>query len=450
MHLSQLLTVVVSLVAAAPPEQVHLALTEDEGSMRVSWATMVENDAGGAVTFGVRGEEDSDSVAGSSYAYSGDNFTGTLHSAVLGGLRDGARYEYVVSSASGERSETFNFTFVGRAPAISFLSYGDMGVVNSAGTIAVADALAATGNYDLLLNVGDTSYANDVGPRGNNSWVFDEHFRNIQAHASAMPFMSVPGNHEEQYDFKPYKNRLPMPRMPKASKDLAPFYYSFDLGPAHFLAYSSEVEHPLHKGSEQRAFIERDLAAANENRRARPWIVAFTHHPMYCSDLLTERTRCQKEAYKYREDLEQLFLENKLDLHISGHNHQYERSWGVYGCDEEGTKKCQISEETHNSPYPVYIVNGAGGDVEGIDPTWVPEALAPFRAFHGSGLRTGLATVDMNLTHLVWRFHYTGSGAWPHAHKFHWHNDSVGAAGLSSLATIDELVLTRDDPALPP
>ena len=90
MHLSQLLTVVVSLVAAAPPEQVHLALTEDEGSMRVSWATMVENDAGGAVTFGVRGEEDSDSVAGSSYAYSGDNFTGTLHSAVLGGLRDGA------------------------------------------------------------------------------------------------------------------------------------------------------------------------------------------------------------------------------------------------------------------------------------------------------------------------------------------------------------------------
>ena len=78
------------------------------------------------------------------------------------------------------------------------------------------------------------------------------------------------------------------------------------------------------------------------------------------------------------------------------------------------------------------LVNGAGGDTEGIDPTWVPEFLAPFRAFHASGLRTGLATVDLNLTHLVWRFQYTGRGAWPHSRPF------------DAATTVDELVLSRD------
>ena len=309
---------------------------------------------------------------------------------------------------------------------------GDMGVINSAGTIKVADALASSGRYDLFLNVGDTSYANDVGERGNNSWVFDEHFRNIQGHVSTMPFMTVPGNHEAQYDYAPYVNRLPMPRMARASKQLAPFYYAFDYGPAHFIAYSSEEGHSLKKDSEQWRFIAADLEAANENRAARPWIVAFTHHPMYCSDLITESTRCRKEAFAYRRDLEDLFHEHKLDLHISGHNHQYERSVGVYGCDEKGTKKCELSAETHNHELPIYIVNGAGGDTEGIDPTWVPEFLAPFRAFHASGLRTGLATVDLNLTHLVWRFQYTGRGAWPHSRPF------------EAATTVDQLVLSRD------
>lgn len=279
---------------------------------------------------------------------------------------------------------------------------------------------------------GIFSYANDVGERGNNSWVFDEHFRNIQGHVTTMPFMTVPGNHEAQYDYAPYINRLPMPRMARASKQLAPFYYAFDYGPAHFIAYSSEEGHSLKKDSEQWRFIAADLEAANKNRAARPWIVAFTHHPMYCSDLITESTRCRKEAFAYRRDLEDLFHEHKLDLHISGHNHQYERSVGVYGCDEKGTKKCELSAETHNHTLPIYIVNGAGGDTEGIDPTWVPEFLAPFRAFHASGLRTGLATVDLNLTHLVWRFQYTGRGAWPHSRPF------------EAATTVDELVLSRD------
>lgn len=74
------------------------------------------------------------------------------------------------------------------------------------------DADAATGEYDLFLNAGDTSYADDDGPAGNNSFIFDEHFRRLEGHAAAMPFMSVAGNHESQYSFAPYIARPPHPR----------------------------------------------------------------------------------------------------------------------------------------------------------------------------------------------------------------------------------------------
>ncbi|KAH8056752.1 acid phosphatase [Aureococcus anophagefferens] len=372
--------------------------------MRVTWVTMVKNDGGGAVLYGKAGDERS-TAAGSSYSYEKDNFTGTLHSAVLDGLRDGCQY----GTSSRRRGAVVAGARVPvreGATELSLLAYGDMGVINSAGTIKVADALASSGRYDLRTSATRATRA--ASASGNNSWVFDEHFRNIQGHVSTMPFMTVPGNHEAQYDYAPYVNRLPM-RGWLARRQLAPFY-SVRLRPAHFIAYSSEEGHSLKKDSEQWRFIAADLEAANENRAARPWIVAFTHHPMYCSDLITESTRCRKEAFAYRRDLEDLFHEHKLDLHISGHNHRraVRRRLRV-----RRKGKCELSAETHNHTLPIYIVNGAGGDTEGIDPTWVPEFLAPFRAFHASGLRTGLATVDLNLTHLVWRFQYTGRGAWP-------------------------------------
>jgi hypothetical protein len=64
----------------------------------------------------------------------------------------------------------------------------------------------------------------------------------------------------------------------------------------------------------------------------------------------------------------------KVDLHISGHNHQYERSHPVSGCGADYKTGCAVSEGLHNARGTVHIVNGAGGDVEGSDPSWVREA----------------------------------------------------------------------------
>eukprot|EP00041_Stephanoeca_diplocostata_P011949 m.198392 g.198392 ORF g.198392 m.198392 type:complete len:96 (+) comp18745_c0_seq3:1509-1796(+) len=49
-------------------------------------------------------------------------------------------------------------------------------------------------------------------------------------------------------------------------------------------------------------------------------------------------------------------------------------------------------------------VNGAAGDVEGTDPTWVKDEKVPFRATNDDGLHTGYARVTVNRTTLDWQF----------------------------------------------
>lgn len=257
-------------------------------------------------------------------------------------------------------------------------------------------------------------------------------------HAARMPFMSCPGNHEGQYDFAPYIARLRNPIMAGATAKLAPFYYSYDYGPVHFIAYSSE--HPLTAGSEQFSFIKRDLAAASAPaaRALRPWIVIYTHHPMYCSDLVTWGSRCVSEANAFRADLAELMENAGVDIHMSGHNHQYERTHSVTGCVSETLKaptNCNISSVVHNHPHPIYIVNGAGGDTEGADPSWTDDTFAPYRAFHDAGFHTGYGRGSVNKTTFVWEFVYSGTGAIPGTNASH--------PGTDDGKVIDRVVLTK-------
>jgi hypothetical protein len=90
-----------------------------------------------------------------------------------------------ISSALGSAtSEQFQFTYRPGASSVKFLSMGDMGIKNSHGTSTMCNADAATGQYDLTVNVGDTSYADDY-KKGANAYVFDEHFRNIEVYSAA-------------------------------------------------------------------------------------------------------------------------------------------------------------------------------------------------------------------------------------------------------------------------
>ena len=92
------------------------------------------------------------------------------------------------------------------------------------------------------------------------------------------------------------------------SNSSSPHWYSWDMGPAHFIrcntlsphtqesllslylsSYSTEVYfYSYFSGwgiSQQLKWLQEDLAKAQTNRAERPWIIAYGHRPMYCSNL---------------------------------------------------------------------------------------------------------------------------------------------------------------------
>ncbi len=71
-------------------------------------------------------------------------------------------------------------------------------------------------------------------------------------------------------------------------------WFSWNAGPVHFIAYSTEAYFHPDGGSadEQLKWLEQDLIAATdpETRKIRPWIIAYGHRPMYCSNTDTDCT----------------------------------------------------------------------------------------------------------------------------------------------------------------
>ena len=64
-------------------------------------------------------------------------------------------------------------------------------------------------------------------------------------------------------------------------------YYSFDLGPVHFVSISTEfyyfLNFGIHTVIRQYKWLEQDLQRAVANVARTPWIIVFGHRPMYCT-----------------------------------------------------------------------------------------------------------------------------------------------------------------------
>ena len=119
----------------------------------------------------------------------------------------------------------------------------------------------------------------------------------IQPIAAYLPYMTSAGNHESAYNFSHYTNRFNMPG--EDAKRTGNHYYSFDAGPAHVVAWNTEAfffPEFFDEAYVARMYewLEKDLAAANANRENVPWIVAYSHRPMYCPT--TEKTTARRSG----------------------------------------------------------------------------------------------------------------------------------------------------------
>nr|CAB3491475.1 unnamed protein product [Digitaria exilis] len=160
--------------------------------------------------------------------------------------------------------------------------------------------------------------------------------------------MVTEGNHERETlreqnqtnapprRFVAYDARWRMPFEQSGSR--SNLYYSF--GAAHVVMLGSYAESG--EGSEQHAWLGRDLAAVD--RRRTPWVVVLMHVPWYNANLAH-----QGEAEAMRQDMESLLYEARVDVVFASHVHTYERFTRIY-------------DKKANSQGPMYITIGDVGN----------------------------------------------------------------------------------------
>lgn len=140
----------------------------------------------------------------------------------------------------------------------------------------------------------------------------------IEPIASMVPYMTCPGNHEWHYNFSNYKARFNMPY--DENKDM---FFSFDIGPVHFVSVSTEFYYFLNYGfiqvKNQFDWLKSDLAKVD--RSMTPWVVLYGHRPMYCTN--ADRDDCTKFETRTRTGLPLLKiwgLEVKYSVNFSKNN----------------------------------------------------------------------------------------------------------------------------------
>ncbi|KAK9343521.1 Metallo-dependent phosphatase-like protein [Lipomyces starkeyi] len=308
--------------------------------------------------------------------------------------------------------------------------------------------------FDFLWHPGDIGYADywlkeqiqkyltfvpiDKGYEVYNK-LLNTFYDEMQPITAQKPYMVGPGNHEANCDnggttdpttntsytvdicmegqrnFTGYRNHFRMPS--KESGGLESFWYSFDHGMVHFIqidtetdlghgivgpdeAYGSEGDFdtigqdagPFGTTNEQVNWLQKDLASVDRSKT--PWIVVSGHRPFYGAS--HENGVCNECVTAF----EPLFLKYNVDLVLAGHVHFYERNAPI----KNGTAD---PNELNNPSAPWYIMNGAAGHYDGLDP--IERSPDYIRYVQNSTYGWSKLTFH-NCTHLTHQFVVSGNG----------------------------------------
>lgn len=288
-----------------------------------------------------------------------------IHRVLLEKLEPNAEYLYHCGSVDGWSAAYTFHVAPSHSSSATLAVFGDLGNANPR-SLSTLQREAQTKGIDAVLHVGDFAY--DM--KSVDAKIGDEFMRQIEPIAAYVPYMTAVGNHENAYNFSNYANRFSM--MDK-SGDINNFFYSFDIGPAHIISYSTEfyffLKYGWHQVSRQYDWLVKDLQEANlpENRAKRPWIFTMSHRPMYCSNVgnrdCNSNSSIARKGFPLTKKygLEKLFFKYGVDMHFTGHQHSYERTWPLY----DG----QVYKRSRRDPYvnpkaPIHVITGAAGNWE--------------------------------------------------------------------------------------
>eukprot|EP00752_Nemacystus_decipiens_P007708 g6891.t1 len=391
-------------------------------------------------------------------------------------LRDAAKWSRVFSFETAPEAQRWEGDGPWDRP-VSVAVVGDMGLVNAGATFDRLHQLVDDNEIDFILHLGDIGYADDSFLERPWSFGFEDKWdafmrRTSHEFASKVPYMVVPGNHEAEChspacltsprrrrslgNFAAFNARFRMPSLESGADHGASMWYSFNVGPVHFVVVDTETDFPgaggdhlswagFEAGSadgrngdnggfgDQIAWLEEDLDVANQERDVRPWIIVAGHRPMYATEKSDgDGLMSFGHSNRVREAFEPILEKNKVDAYLSGHVHAFERSFPVLdnvplfnngggtsggdgGGEDAAARRSSISAAGSSSKMvyedpvaPVHIVNGAGGCLEGftvpapVYPAKLPEWRAMAMSYvPGVGILTFPSKAEMRSTFLT-------------------------------------------------
>lgn len=240
---------------------------------------------------------------------------GTQHALRLEGLTAGTAYSWHVEACGVTADGVLETAPPRGTQSVHFAAVGDSGTASST-QVAVGNRIIAA-NPEILLHVGDTAYDN-----GTAAEVQSKFFAPWASLFAQVPFYVALGNHEYNTDqARPTLDSLELPVNDRGSER----YYSFDRGHVHFVALDSNcvrgytATESSCKQADMLAWLEADLTA-----NAQPWTVVFFHHPPWSSG-------DHASAPLVRDAFGPSLERHGVDLVLTGHDHDYERSHPMIG-----------------------------------------------------------------------------------------------------------------------
>ncbi|CAD7973594.1 unnamed protein product [Amoebophrya sp. A25] len=301
---------------------------------------------------------------------------------------------------------------------LSFVIYGDMGDYNAPSRPEIQRRVS---ELDAVIHVGDFAYDLDSDD-GKNGDAFMRDMEPIVAH---VPYMTLAGNHEISHNFSHYVNRFQNMPSNDANAAIVSFpqlggprrqnlWHSFVVGPVKFLLFSTEFHLPKFAERfrdlrhQQWSFLEREIASTNRTKT--PWLIACSHHPVYCS---TNNSDCHEETQPLRVGVEpdgepqksvaELLDRGGVDLYFNGHVHNYERMFDVAPKEHptDAWRGGESTQRTVDPPATTFIVAGAAGGIEMGQP-FDEDMRHPRTAFRKDAFSWGMLKI-YNRSHVKWQ-----------------------------------------------
>jgi len=268
-----------------------------------------------------------------------------VHALEIPNLTPDTVYSYEVLDGERLLTEGEGFQFRTAPPTgegmARFVALGDSGT-GGAQQAAIAEILCQL-EPDVFLHTGDLTYIQDL-----DRALFSP-YRSTLASSCLFP---ARGNHDIQLPWSQlFVVPAPEPAVPspEVNEDTGT-YYSFDWGSAHFVVLDTTL--PLVPDSEQLIWLEEDLQSSRD--LGQDWVIAYFHHPPYNIGVHTDSSPF------VRTPLTPFFDRHRVDLVLSGHDHNYQRTHPI---------RADIVRDAWQDPDfvspagTIYVVTGGGGQI---------------------------------------------------------------------------------------